>query len=143
MRRLEKADPAKQLPPGVKQAKWVPILVIPSLGVDERAAGTKFANMRRQGSGAGKEGPVRIRFGACCEEHRAQIKLDNLATPAEIARRARSLSDHLGHGRLDPANARIEWIEAAPYTPCIDCLELAIEREQQVQQAQQARKGAA
>jgi hypothetical protein len=140
MRRLEKADPAKQLPPGVKPAKWVPIIIIPSLGVDERAAGTKLANMRRQGNGAGKEGPVRIRFGACCEEHRAQIKLDNLASAAEIARRARSLTDHMGHGRLDPERARIEWVEADPHTPCVDCFELATERENQ---AQQARKGAA
>ncbi len=137
MRRLEKADPAKHLPPGVKLAKWVPMIIIPSLGVDERAAGTKLANMRRQGSGAGKEGPVRIRFGGCCEDHKTQITIDNLASAADIARRARSLSDHMGHGRLDPEHARLEWVAAEPHTPCIDCLEIAMEREAQ------SRKGAA
>ena len=138
MRRLDKTDPAKQLPPGVKLAKWVPIIVIPSLGIDERASGVKLANMRRQGSGAGKEGPVRIRFGACCDEHKAQITLDHLATGPEIARRARSMTDHLGHGRLDPEHARLEWVAADAHTPCVDCLEIAMERE-----AQQPKKGAA
>ena len=134
MRRLDKADPTKQLPAGVKLAKWVPIIVIPSLGVDERAAGVKLANMRRQGTGAGKEAAVRIRFGACCEEHKAQLTLDHLATGPEIARRARSLSDHIGHGRLAPEQARLEWLPADAHTPCVDCLELAMEREAQPQQ---------
>ncbi len=128
MRRLDRADPVKKLPPGVKLATKVPIVIIPSAGVDPSAAGTKLANMRRQGAGS-RENAVRIRFGACCDEHRGQVKLDNLASPAELMRRAKSLSDHVGHGRLDPSQARLEWVDCEPNTPCTDCLELALERQ--------------
>jgi len=128
MRRLDKADPTKQHPPGVKAAKWTPVVIIPSLGVSGTAAGTKLANLRRQGPGAGVERDVRIRFGSCCDEHKGQVELSTLAGPDELMRRAKMLSDHIGHGRLEPSKARLEWIEAEPNTACTDCLELAAER---------------
>lgn len=128
MPRLDRNDPQRRLPQGVKLAKWVPIVVIPSAGHDARAAGTKFANMRRGGTD-GSEKPVRIRFGACCDEHKGAVKLDLLATPAELMRRAKSLSNHLGHGLLQPEKARLEWEQCESELPCIDCMEALAEKE--------------
>lgn len=143
MRRLVRNDPVRRLPPGVKAAKWVPIVVIPSEGHDARAAGTKPANMRRQGAGAGVERPVRIQFGACCDEHKGHVKLELLASPADLARRASALSNHHGHGRLMPDKARLEWEQCESELPCVDCMEIAAEKEAKAKQEAAAKQGVA
>ncbi len=138
MPRLLRNDAPKKLPQGVKLARWVPVVVIPSGAIDPRAAGTHLANMRRQGPGAGNAQPVKLRFPGCCEEHKQAIKLSTLATPEQLMTRAKRLTDQIGHGPLRPQEATLEWVEADGTEPCADCLDVAKERDEKAKQGGKA-----
>ncbi len=138
MARLVRNDAVRKLPQGVKLAKWTPIVVIPSAGADPRAAGTHLANMRRQGAGAGSDNGVRIRFPGCCDEHKQAIKLSTLATAEQLMTRAKRLADHIGHARLRPQDAKLEWEECRDDEPCSDCMDEAKAREEKAKQGGKA-----
>ena len=130
MRRPVRTEAARPLPQGVKLAKWVPIVVIPSDGHNARAAGTQLANMRRQVTGTQNEHVVRLRYGACCDPHKADIKLGSLITATQLQALAQRLSMQHGHGNLRPQDAKLEWVQCEDELPCADCMAEAKEREE-------------
>ncbi len=125
MARLLRKDAAKQLPPGVKKAKWSPVIVVPSAGHSAAAAGLKLANARRKPASTRAETEVRIRYLPCCDEHKQAIRLETLENAAELRARCKRLSDQLGHGFLQPDSARLEWEPLDDGSPCSDCVDAA------------------
>ncbi len=125
MARLLRNDAAKQMPAGVKKARWSPVVVIPSAGIDPRAAGLKLANMRRKSPQSRPETEVRIRYLPTCDEHKQAIKLETLESQEQLRARCKRLTDQLGHGTLSPESARLEWEPLDDGTPCSDCMDAA------------------
>jgi hypothetical protein len=114
-----------QLPPGVKLAEWVPILVIPSGGHNPKGDGTYLAEQRRQVGNSKAETEVRLRYEPCCAEHKAAITVASLASEGELQALCTRLMQHHGHGRLMPDRAAIQWQECRETVACHDCLEEA------------------
>ncbi|MDE2105364.1 MAG: hypothetical protein KGL39_49515 [Patescibacteria group bacterium] len=119
-RGLRKATPTK-LPEGVKPATVVPILVIPSAGHSAKMDGNEQA--RRQPFGTKKETEVRLRYAPCCDEHKQHIKVSSLESPQQLLALTTRLTAHLGHGRLLPEKAHIEWEACQEKVACADCQE--------------------
>ncbi|MGH7105078.1 MAG: hypothetical protein ACREFT_01050 [Acetobacteraceae bacterium] len=115
-----------ELPENVKWATQVPLLVIPSRGHDPKVDGTANATARRR-LVAGQERAVTLRYSPCCEEHKAQIKIESLITEAQLQGLCNRLTMHMGHGALQPGQAKVEWTKCEEKIPCADCLAAIVE----------------
>ncbi len=119
-RALRKAATPK-LPDGVKWATQVPMLVIPSAGHSPKGDGAD-GGLRRRPAGE-REVEVRVRYPACCDQHKASIKVESLVTQQELMALCSRFTQHHGHGRLLPGQAKIEWVPCQEKTvPCEDCM---------------------
>ena len=110
----------QKLPEGVRWATQVPILVIPSGGHNAKDDGADGA-LRNRGTGK-PETAIRLRYPPCCDEHKKAIKIEALVTPGELQATCSRFSQHIGHGRLQPGAAHLEWAECTDKVPCEDCL---------------------
>lgn len=119
-----------QLPKGVNWATHVPLLVIPSGGTSPKADGVDGA-LRNRTSGA-NERDVKLQYPGCCDEHKKAITVASLVTDQELLSICSRFSQHYGHGRLQPARARIEWVSPTGKAPCEDCLDEYHTKQQQV-----------
>ncbi len=131
----------QRLPEKVKWASHFPVLVIPSAGHSGLMEGTEIATgpagrqrksgvERRTPTNSKREQEVALRYGACCDAHKAEIETEGvnaLITPAQLQGLANRLSQHYGHGALQPRRAQIEWEPCKEQVPCQDCLEAARE----------------
>lgn len=120
-RALRRAATPK-LPDGVKWATQVPILVIPSAGHSAKGDGADGALRRRPNSNLEVE--VRVRYPACCDQHKGSIKLESLVSRNELTAMCSRFMQHHGHGRLLPEKARVEWAPCPEKSmPCEDCMD--------------------
>ena len=136
-RGLRKAATPK-LPDNVKWATQVPILVIPSGGHSGLSEGTEIATgpngqrrqqvERRTPTNSRRENEVRLRYPACCDQHKGQIKVESLVTEQELRAVCSRLTQHHGHGALNPRGAWLEWAPCEDKIPCSDCLGDAAEK---------------
>ena len=118
-RGIRKAPP-QALPQGVKWATQVPILIIPSGGHSAKMDGSDGA-LRNRSTNA-NERDVKVRYPPCCDEHKKQLKLESLVTEGELASLATRFQQHIGHGRLIPERAKVEWAPCTEKMPCEDCM---------------------
>ncbi|MGH9588301.1 MAG: hypothetical protein ACRD3F_15230 [Acidobacteriaceae bacterium] len=117
-----------KLPDKVRWATSVPLLVIPSAGHNGAMDGTAGAGSRRTGSYDKREKAVTLRYLPCCDEHKAQIKVESLVTLPQLQGLCNRLTQHMGHGALQPDRARVEWAKCEEKVACADCLEAAVEK---------------
>jgi hypothetical protein len=127
-RALRKAAIPK-LPDGVKWATQVPMLVIPSAGHSQKGDGAD-GGLRRRPTGE-REVEVRVRYPACCDQHKGSLKVESLATPSELQALCSRFSQHHGHGQLLPGRTKIEFAPCTDKVPCEDCMMDAEEKRAQ------------
>ena len=128
-RGIRNAAPLK-LPDGVRLSKWIPIISVPRSGPTKqmrRQEGTDLAQQRRQQSDPNAGQPLRLRYAPCCEEHKKEMTLAALESPAQLLFRCQSLAKDQGHFDLLPKQATLEWQKDEDNTPCRDCIEEACE----------------
>ena len=139
----------QKLPEKVKWATHVPILVIPSAGHSGLMEGTEIATgpagrqrksgvERRTPTNSKREHEIPLRYGACCAEHKAEIEAEGipaLISAGQLQGLANRLSQHYGHGALQPRRAQIEWEPVQGQVPCQDCLETAKAAEEAAKRA--------
>jgi hypothetical protein len=119
-----------KLPAGVKWATQVPILIIPSAGHSKKGDGAD-GNLRRRDTGD-EENTVKVRYPACCDDHKSAIKVESLATEQELTAMCTRFSQHHGHGKLYPRRAKVEWTVVEGKIPCEDCLAEYQDKQQAV-----------
>lgn len=106
--------------PGVKTAKWTPILRIPAVPDREQ-------RVARRGNST-QPTHVDVRFAACCNDHRANIHVGDLMTQQELDAMIVRMQSHYGHPKLLGKDAELVWVDCEDRQPCADCLAEAAQK---------------